>query len=228
MYFDELISTTFEVGNDNKKSELAMSTKTVTNINDMRVIDFDTFIYRPGPRCVLRAEEFFKDLWTKQYLNKLINRPVHIQFAAKIEYYKLYEVFQEESFVYHEPNIHDYSIRGFQKLCLEKQMPFSNVVWEEDLLYFIWEINETVIFNSKQHLFGVFREFLELIDSIGIEDLVFSPMYTSIKSKQFSSIMWNSSYISQYKHKYQHRIQKLDGDGFIYVDSDGSIVDLTN
>ncbi len=228
MYLNSLDFTMFEIENENLKYETALSKKSITNINDMLIPQEYPFIHRPQSRYVASSNQLFKELWDEQRLSELVNKPVHIQFAVEIEHYKLYEVFQHHFTINNGMNIHDYSINSFKSLCAEEGMPFSNVIWEGDLLYFIWEVKEPVLFNNKFQLFTVFWSFLGLVDSVGIEHLVFSPTYTKIKAKQFSYIMWNSCQFGKYNHKHQHRKQVLYGQGFNYVDSDGSILNYTD
>lgn len=197
---------------------------TLTNINEMLTAQDYPFIHQPKSRYTTCSDVLFQKLWDQYRLNELINKPVHLQFSAQIEHYKLYEVFQHHFTTNSEMNIHDYSIHNFKALCSEEGMPFSDIIWKGELLYFIWEVKEPVVFKSSFQLFAVFLSFLRMIDQIGIDNLVFSQKYTEIKAQQFSNVTWSPNQYHQYNHPYKHRKQQLSESEFNYVDTDGSIL----
>ena len=120
-------------------------------------------------------------------------------------------------------NLHEFSIKEFQSLCVEQGLDFADVYWEGELLSFCWKTKEPIYLQDDDHLVQIIQEFLAFIDSLGIEGFYFDDLHSEFIVFNGKSLMGNREFFEAYGNKTEHRKCQLGNASYGVLQEDGTV-----
>ena len=133
------------------------------NVNEIYRLKDEEYVFRPFKQYFDQAQEIatplLQGIGQKLSFDELFN----VKLGMSIHCQNLYRVFYDKFFIEMGVNLHEFSIKEFQSLCVEQGLDFADVYWEGELLSFCWKTKEPIYLQDADHLVQIIQEFLAFI-----------------------------------------------------------------
>ena len=115
------------------------------NVNEIYDLKYEEYVFRPFKQYFDQAQDIATLLLQEVGQNLSFDKLFNVKLGMSIHCQNLYRVFYSNFFMEMGVNIHEFSIKEFQSLCIEQGLEFSDVYWEEGLLSLCWKTKEPCI-----------------------------------------------------------------------------------
>lgn len=193
------------------------------NVNEIYHLKDEEYVFRPFKQYFNQAQEIATPLLQEVGQNLSFDKLFNVKLGMSIHCQNLYRVFYSKFFMEMGVNIHEFSIREFQSLCIEQGFGFSDVYLEEELLSFCWKTKEPVYLQDADHVVQIIQEFLAFIDSLGVEGFHFDDLHSEFSVFSARSLTWNGELFETYGNKDDHRKCQLVNASYGLLQEDGTV-----
>ena len=193
------------------------------NVNEIYDLKYEEYVFRPFKQYFDQAQDIATLLLQEVGQNLSFDKLFNVKLGMSIHCQNLYRVFYSNFFMEMGVNIHEFSIKEFQSLCIEQGLEFSDVYWEEGLLSLCWKTKEPVYLQDAAHLVRTIQEFLAFIDSLGIEGFYFDDLHSEFSVFSGRSLTLNRELFETYGNKTEHRKCQLKNASYGLLQEDGTV-----
>ena len=192
-------------------------------MNEIYRLKDEEYVFRPFKQYFDQAQEIatplLQGIGQKLSFDELFN----VKLGMSIHCQNLYRVFYDKFFIEMGVNLHEFSIKEFQSLCVEQGLDFADVYWEGELLSFCWKTKEPIYLQDADHLVQIIQEFLAFIDSLGIEGFYFDDLHSEFSVFSGRSLTLNRELFETYGNKTEHRKCQLKNASYGLLQEDGTV-----